>query len=392
MQTKSCFSVLQAAMQPNPYPYYDGLLQGPALPFDPDSGCYLASRAAVIAEVLQHPAARVRPVSQPVPAALQGHRCGEVFASLLRMTDGAQQQHFKAILQRQLVGVTPIALRDLCLSVLGHENGLQLSDPTQFNRLMYQLPVQVVAQLLGMQPAAANQAAVAIADFVRCLPAQANAADISAANVATTKLLALLQDTLQDATSWSAALAAEFGAAAGQIATANLLGLLSQSYEATAGLLANSLIRCYLQPELVPANSQQALLFVREVSRIDPPVQNTRRFLAQDAVIAGQQLPAGSAILLLLAAAGRDPYHWKSPDEFRPYDRLCRSQGQADLSFSLGAHQCPGRQLAEQIAATALLALWPQLRDCSKAKPLCWSYRPSVNGRLAWFEMETGAQ
>ena len=376
-------------MQPDPYPYYHGLLQGPALLFDSDSGCYLASRAAVIAEVLQHPAARVRPVSQPVPAALQGHRCGEVFAALLRMTDGPQQQHFKAILQRQLAGVAPETLSDLCLAVLCET---QLSDLAQLNRLIYQLPVQVVAQLLGMQPAAANQAAVAIADFVRCLPAQANAADISAANDATTKLLALLQDTLRDTSSWSAALAAEFGAAAGQIATANLLGLLSQSYEATAGLLANSLIRCYLQPELAPANSQQALLFVREVSRFDPPVHNTRRFLAEDAVIAGQQLRAGSTILLLLAAAGRDADHWNTPDEFRPYDRLCHTKGQTNLSFSIGAHQCPGRHLAEQIAATALLALWPQLRDYSKGKSLCWSYRPSVNGRLAWFEMETGAQ
>lgn len=390
--TKPIFSVLQAAMQPDPYPYYSGLLQGPVLPFDAASGCYLASRAAVIAEVLQHPAARVRPVAQPVPAALQGQRCGEVFASLLRMTDGPLQQQLKTILQRQLAGVTPVALRDLCLSVLGHETGLQLSDPTRFNRLMYQLPVQVVAQLLGMQPAAASQAALAIADFVRCLPAQADAADIDAANDATTKLLALLQDTLRDANSWSAALAAEFGAAAGQIATSNLLGLLSQSYEATAGLLANSLIRCYLQPELVPADPQQALLFVREVSRFDPPVQNTRRFLAEDAVIAGQQLPAGSTILLLLAAAGRDAEHWKTPDEFRPYDRPCHNQGQTDLSFSLGAHQCPGRQLAEQIAATAMLALWPKLRDFSRGKPLRWSYRPSVNGRLAWFEMETGDQ
>lgn len=387
--TSALFSVLQAAMQPDPYPYYSTLLQGPELPFDPVSGSYLASRGALITEVLQHPAARVRPLVQPVPPALQGHRCGEVFASLLRMTDGPQQQHFKAVLQRQLAGVAPETLSDLCLAVLCET---QLSDLAQLNRLIYQVPVRVMAQLLGMQPAAASQAAVAIVDFVRCLPAQADAADINAANDATTKLLALLQDTLRDANSWSATLAAEFGAAAGQIATANLLGLLSQSYEATAGLLANSLIRCYLQPELVPANSHQALLFVREVSRFDPPVHNTRRFLAEDAVIAGQQLPAGSTILLLLAAAGRDADQWNSAEEFRPYDRLCHSQGQTDLSFSLGAHQCPGRQLAEQIAATALLALWPQLRDCSKGKPLCWSYRPSVNGRLAWFEIETGAQ
>jgi cytochrome P450 len=389
--TKPLFSVLQAAMQPDPYPYYVTLLQGPGLPFDTDCGCYLASRTAVIAEVLRHPAARVRPVAQPVPSALQGQRCGEVFAALLRMTDGAQQQHFKAILQRQLAGLAPAALTGLCLAVLDNAIGATQPEVSQLNRLIYQLPVQVMAQLLGMQPAAASLAAAAIADFVRCLPAQAGAADVRAANAATTRLLALIHDTLQDATSWSAALSEEFGAAARQIASANLLGLLSQSYEATAGLLANSLIRCYLQPELAPTDPLQALLFVREVSRFDPPVQNTRRFLAEDAVIAGQHLPAGSTILLLLAAAGRDAEHWEAPEQFRPYDRQGDSSAPTDLSFSLGAHQCPGRQLAEQIAATALLTLWPQLGDCNQSKHLRWNYQPSVNGRLAWFYTETGA-
>lgn len=389
--TKPIFSVLQAAMQPDPYPYYSGLLQGPVLPFDAASGCYLASRAAVIAEVLQHPAARVRPVAQPVPAALQGQRCGEVFASLLRMTDGPQQQQLNTILQCQLAAAEQPQLTELCLPLLTQDSAWPF-DLELLNKQIYQLPVRVIAQLLGMNEVAASCAATAIADFVRCLPAHAKVADIAAANHATVQLQGLINDCLQDPASWSAALATEFGSAAAKAAAANLLGLLSQSYEATAGLIANSLIRCMQQPELAPKDQQQALLFVREVSRFDPPVQNTRRFLAEDAVIAGQQLPAGSVILLLLAAAGRDTEHWKSPDEFQPYDRPCHNQGQTDLSFSLGAHQCPGRQLAEQIAATALLALWPKLRDCSRGKPLRWSYRPSVNGRLAWFEMETGDQ
>ena len=390
--TKPLFTILQAAVQPDPYPYYSELRQGPLLPFDTGSGCYLASRADVITEVLQHPAARVRPVGQPVPAALQGHRCGEVFADLLRMTDGPRQQQLKAILQRQLAAITPAQLAGLCQVVLHEAMGAMLPDATQINQLIYQLPVRVMAQLLGMQPAAAYLAATAIADFVRCLPAQADAADISAADAAALKLQELILNCLQDAGSWSAALSDEFGTAGVQIAAANLLGLLSQSYEATAGLIANSLIGCYRQPELAPKDQLQALSFVREVSRFDPPVQNTRRFLAQDAVIAGEHLPAGSTILLLLAAAGRDPLLWSAPEQFRPYDRFCFSEGKTDLSFSLGAHQCPGRQLAEQIAATALLVVWPQLRALSQGVELRWIYQPSMNGRLAQFQLSQGAQ
>lgn len=388
--TKSLFSALQAAMQPDPYPYYSTLLQGLSLPFDTDSGCYLASRAAVIAEVLQHPAARVRPVAQPVPAALQGQRCGEVFASLLRMTDGPPQQQLKLILQRQLAAVEPSQLTGLCLAVL-RQGGDRPFELELLNKQMYQLPVRVIGQLLGMKAEAAGSAATAIADFVRCLPSHANGADIAAANHATAQLQGLINACLQDPASWSAALATAFGPAAAASAAANLLGLLSQSYEATAGLLANSLIRCVLQPELAPQDPLQALLFVREVSRFDPPVQNTRRFLAEDAVIAGQHLPAGATILLLLAAAGRDPQHWTKPEQFRPYDRLCYRQGQTDLSFSQGVHQCPGRYLAEQIAATALLVLWPQLQAFSQSITVRWTYQPSVNGRLAWFQLDQGA-
>lgn len=387
--TKPLYSVLQAAMQPDPYPYYNGLLQGPSLAFDTGSGCYLASRAEVIAEVLQHPSARVRPVSQQVPMPLQGHRCGEVFAALIRMTDGAQQQHFKEIVQRQLATLTAAQLHRHCQAVLSEARGLVQSDASQINPLIYQLPVRVMAQLLGMQPAAATRAATAIADFVRCLPAAATAADVAAANTATVQLQLLISDCLQDPASWSAMLAADFGPAATQIAAANLLGLLSQSYEATAGLIANSLIRCVLQPDLAPANPAQALLFVREISRFDPSVQNTRRFMAQDAVIAGQNIAAGSTILLLLAAAGRDPQQWREPNQFLPYDRDSRTQ---DVSFSLGTHQCPGRQLAEQIAATALLDLWPIFAELKQRKAIRWGYQHSVNGRLAWFDFAPGVQ
>jgi cytochrome P450 len=36
-------------------------------------------------------------------------------------------------------------------------------------------------------------------------------------------------------------------------------------------------------------------------------VQNTRRFMAADAMLCGQQVKAGDAVLVLLAAAAHDP-------------------------------------------------------------------------------------
>lgn len=46
---------IAAASHPNPYPYYQQLLAGPPLYFDASLGLWIASRAAVIGEVFDHP-------------------------------------------------------------------------------------------------------------------------------------------------------------------------------------------------------------------------------------------------------------------------------------------------------------------------------------------------
>jgi cytochrome P450 len=53
-----------------------------------------------------------------------------------------------------------------------------------------------------------------------------------------------------------------------------------------------------------------------EVQRFDPPVQNTRRFVAQTCEIDGVRLEAGEVILVLLASANRDPLPNAEPTGF----------------------------------------------------------------------------
>jgi cytochrome P450 len=155
---------------------------------------------------------------------------------------------------------------------------------------------------------------------------------------------------------------------------ANLIGLLSQSYEATAGLLGNCLIA--LQQHGA-ADILSLPAFVEEVARYDSPVQNTRRFMVQDLEIHGQLLRKGDAILLLLAAGNRDNAFNAKGDDF--------VQGRADrrsLSFGHGRHSCPGQALALKIT-TAILSDY--LAEGCTARPLQWIYQASVNGRIPRF-------
>src|SRR5262249_11182566 len=100
----------------------------------------------------------------------------------------------------------------------------------------------------------------------------------------------------------------------GDAVVANAIGFLSQSYEATAGLIGNTLLWLGRHPELERAVPAAVL----EVVRHDPSVQNTRRFVAHDGQVAGVEMRAGEAILVILAAANRDPVVNPEPARFDP--------------------------------------------------------------------------
>jgi cytochrome P450 len=114
-----------------------------------------------------------------------------------------------------------------------------------------------------------------------------------------------------------------------------------------------------------------------EVQRFDPPVQNTRRFVAAPCEIDSVRLNATDVILVLLASANRDPLLNDNPDTF-----LLDRPNRRSFTFGAGRHQCPGQRLALSIAGATLkqfLAMRPTLEQ------LKWQYRPSTNGRIPLF-------
>ncbi|MBC3777688.1 cytochrome P450 [Pseudomonas sp. SWRI99] len=157
---------------------------------------------------------------------------------------------------------------------------------------------------------------------------------------------------------------------------ANLTGLCSQTFEACAGLIGNTLSALRRQPAL-RGESIEALL--NEVQRFDPPVQNTRRFVATCCDIDGMRLEAGDVIVLLLASANRDPALNDQPERF-----LLDRPNRRSFSFGSGRHECPGQGLAMCIAAATLKEILASGLDLNC---LSWSYRPSLNGRVPLFNL-----
>ncbi|CAN5560954.1 cytochrome P450 [soil metagenome] len=100
------------------------------------------------------------------------------------------------------------------------------------------------------------------------------------------------------------------------------------------------------QPDLVPAA-------VEEILRHQPPAQYDVRTTTREVTLHGCTIPAGSPVLLLLAAATRDERQFDDADTFD----ITRRHSGHNLAFGYGAHSCLGAALARMEARIALRAL-----------------------------------
>ncbi|RJG07447.1 cytochrome P450 [Noviherbaspirillum cavernae] len=156
----------------------------------------------------------------------------------------------------------------------------------------------------------------------------------------------------------------------------NLIGLLIQSCDAGRGLLGNALLQTLAHP---PAHATADTLHkaVIESLRFDPPIHNTRRVLAADMTLNGMTLAKGETVLLVLAAANRDPAKFDHPER---YDAERPNNGD-HLSFGAGMHMCVAQHLSVQLAVDALTALFGKYRRVALLQQRIM-YEPLVNARL----------
>ncbi|MGW4121760.1 cytochrome P450 [Nocardia sp. NPDC004711] len=92
--------------------------------------------------------------------------------------------------------------------------------------------------------------------------------------------------------------------------------------------------------------------------RYDPPVQMTSRRTTAPIHVAGQLIPAGDRMIMMLAAANRDPHRFTDPQRFWP-----ERPDNAHLSFGGGVHYCLGAALARMEGQTALIAFALRLSE-----------------------------
>jgi cytochrome P450 len=136
--------------------------------------------------------------------------------------------------------------------------------------------------------------------------------------------------------------------------------LLVAGYETTVNLVTGAVLALARAPEqyatlrarrdLVPATVEEAL-------RFDPPIQWLARSVLADVEIAGHTLHAGDGVIVVIAAAQRDPEAFPEPDRFDVTRYAGPTPAARHLGFGQGIHYCLGAPLARLEAETMLTAL-----------------------------------
>ncbi|MFJ6750863.1 cytochrome P450 [Streptomyces sp. NPDC091266] len=152
---------------------------------------------------------------------------------------------------------------------------------------------------------------------------------------------------------------------AGFETTVNLIG------NGTYALLRHPAQRELLQKSIAAGDSELLATAVEELLRYDGPVElATWRFATQDLTLGGQRIAEGDPVLVVLAAADRDPERFAEPDTLD----LTRRDNQ-HLGYGHGIHYCLGAPLARlegQTALATLLTRLPDLRLAADPDDLRW--------------------
>ncbi|GAB2597994.1 cytochrome P450 [Streptomyces capparidis] len=147
--------------------------------------------------------------------------------------------------------------------------------------------------------------------------------------------------------------------------------LLFAGFETTVNLMGNGVYallrhpdeRARLQTSLARGETGLLATAVEELLRYDGPVEiATWRFATQPLTLGGVDIAVGDPVLVVLAAADRDPRRFPDPDTLD----LARANN-PHLGFGHGIHYCIGAPLARLEGRTALSTLLRRLPDLTLA-------------------------
>ncbi|MGD9622149.1 MAG: cytochrome P450 [Mycolicibacterium sp.] len=363
----------------DPYPFYKQRRRDGDIVWDDTAQTWLVLGYHKAQQVLSRPGWTVDPLRKARDAISPG-----LFDQSMLNSDGAAHRRLRAATRDVFapsfvtglsVGVDAIAGALIDRARAGSEFDF-MSEVAQ------PLPLAVIAEWLALDPESSKLLSQQTHQVIRLVRPLATADDLTAGTSASATLVAHLlplaasrradpgEDLLSFLVSDPDLLLDEAVVTAVNIAVGAL--------ENTADFLGSATVRL-LRPDAHGARlidqidvADQGM--ITELLRLDSP-QTITRTATEAQRIGDVDIPPGEQVLVVLAAANRDPAVFDDPDQFRP-----GRAGPAPLTFGHGQHFCIGATLARLEVAATLRRM--RERDPALAGPVTWRDTPERRGPL----------
>lgn len=371
--------LIGAAFLANPYPTYQMLREAGPIHWSEEffGGAWLLPRHADVELVLRDPRFSAQRTGAWVkdredsPGELRGFQ--RLFARALLFLDAPDHPRVRKVMN---AGFRPDVIQKLVPHIEKAVTAMldQVENRASFDfieAVARSLPVRVITMLMGIENPQQDDF-IAWSDNLATFigtpqPTREQARRAQSSLLAMTDyfetLLALKRQTPGDDLASRLVLAEARGEIeGGPELLAQCAMLLFAGHETTRHLLGSGLQTLLSHPaKWQQLRHNPALLpgAVRELLRLDSPVQYTGRRVATDLVLHGQQLRRGDLVLPLIGAANRDPARYSEPDTLD----ITRNEG-ASLAFGSGPHVCIGAavtRMEAEIVFRQLLQRWPEL-------------------------------
>lgn len=163
---------------------------------------------------------------------------------------------------------------------------------------------------------------------------------------------------------------------------ANSIVTMVGGQETTTNLIGNGVLTLLRNPGEMKRLQEHLSLIpaaVEEMLRYESPSQHTGRLAPQDVELGGRVIRKGQAVMVVMAAANRDPERFPDPDRFD----VARADNR-HLAFGYAAHFCFGAALARVEGQEAFEAIVRRLPDLElEPGPLVWRNNLGLRGLTA---------
>lgn len=334
------------AMLEDPYPFYAGLQQAHAVFWSDAMQSWLVTRYADCQDVLNDNERFVQDRKQVTGTPSEAKQALQA-SEAANQNDAAQEKALRRLIvnaiNTQSVSQTSNNIRATVDQLLG-----SLASRPSFDWMSdvaAPLGAAITAQMLGMREPVAGTFKKVAEDIAQGYNADVKPDNVEVGKGGRASLGALIEDAWQAADErGGAVLTLKNSARNEEFSEQRLkesLGLLfNGSFAAIFAASGNVTLTLLRRPDVLDKLRDPALLEtgIDELVRFDGPAQVTSRVATQDTTIRDVAIRGGDSVIIMLAAANRDPSQFSEPNEI-----VLDRKPNKHLGFGSGMHGCVGQ-------------------------------------------------